>query len=115
RAGERGQALSGGQRQRVALARAFVRDADLVLLDEPTAALDTVSERNIQQALDGLLKGRTVLMVAHRLNALRGMDRLAVLEDGRIVEQGTHESLMALGGVYARLYRNQEAEGDAAG
>lgn len=107
--GERGLRLSGGQRQRVAIARAVVKDAPLLLLDEPTSALDTQSEALVSEALGRLMRGRTTIVIAHRLSALRNMDRVLCLQDGRIVESGTHEQLMLLQGVYYRLYKSQEA------
>lgn len=102
-AGPRGQALSGGQRQRVAIARAILRDAPVLLLDEATSALDTASERLVQQALDILSADRTTLVIAHRLSTIRDADRIVVIEAGRAVEEGTHDSLMAAGGRYAEL------------
>ncbi|HZG90495.1 MAG TPA: ABC transporter ATP-binding protein, partial [Pseudonocardia sp.] len=99
--GERGVKLSGGQRQRVAIARAILRDAPILLLDEATSALDSQSEAHIQQALWTLMAGRTALVVAHRLSTVAGMDRLVVLDRGRIVEQGSHTELLAAGGAYA--------------
>ncbi|MBO9609660.1 MAG: ABC transporter ATP-binding protein [Paenibacillaceae bacterium] len=107
--GERGLRLSGGQRQRVAIARAMVKDAPLLLLDEPTSALDTQSENLVSEALRRLMRGRTTIVIAHRLSALRNLDRVLCLQDGRIVESGTHEQLMMLQGVYYRLYKSQEA------
>jgi ABC-type multidrug transport system fused ATPase/permease subunit len=107
--GERGVYLSGGQRQRVAIARAMVKDAPLLLLDEPTSALDTESEALVSEALRRLMLGRTVIVIAHRLSALRHVDRVLCLQGGRIAESGTHEQLMELQGVYYRLYRSQEA------
>ncbi|MFF9909609.1 ABC transporter ATP-binding protein [Streptomyces sp. NPDC013457] len=105
--GERGVKLSGGQRQRVALARAILRDAPILLLDEATSALDSESEILVQDALWKLMAGRTALVVAHRLSTVAGMDRLVVLDRGRIVEQGTHQELLTFGGAYAKLWRHQ--------
>jgi ATP-binding cassette subfamily B protein len=107
--GEGGTQLSGGQQQRVAIARALLRDAPILLLDEATSALDAESEQLVQQALDGLMQGRTTLVIAHRLATVRAADRIVVLDEGRIVEQGPHEVLSKAGGLYARLARLQFA------
>ena len=101
--GEAGARLSGGQRQRVAIARALLRDAPLLLLDEATSALDAESERLVQQALDRLMRGRTTLVIAHRLATVRAADRIVVMDEGRIVEEGSHSTLIGRGGLYARL------------
>ena len=105
--GPRGSALSGGQRQRVAIARAILRDSPILLLDEATSALDAASERLVQQALDELSVGRTTLVIAHRLSTVRRADKIIVIEAGRVVEQGSHDQLMAAGGAYAALVRLQ--------
>jgi ATP-binding cassette subfamily B protein len=106
-AGERGITLSGGQRQRLAIARAILKDAPVLLLDEATSALDAESETLVQKALDGLMLNRTTLVIAHRLATVLKADRILVIEDGRIVEEGTHQSLIAKGGLYAKLARLQ--------
>ena len=107
RAGEGGLRLSGGQRQRIAIARAFLKDAPILLLDEATSALDTESEALVQAALERLMHGRATLMIAHRLSTVRNADRIHVMEAGRIVETGSHDELVAKGGLYARLARQQ--------
>ncbi|WP_172331613.1 ABC transporter ATP-binding protein [Mangrovicoccus sp. HB161399] len=105
--GARGTLLSGGQRQRVAIARALLRDAPILLLDEATSALDVKSESVVQEALDKLSKGRTTLVIAHRLSTVRDADKIVVLNQGEVIEQGTHEELLAAGGAYAELYNTQ--------
>ncbi len=112
--GERGVMLSGGQKQRIAIARAILRDAPILLLDEATSALDAESERLVQAAVDRLATGRTTLIVAHRLATVKKADRILVFEGGRIVAQGSHDALVAQGGLYARLARLQFTEGMAA-
>jgi ATP-binding cassette subfamily B protein len=106
--GERGIKLSGGERQRVAIARAFLADAPILILDEATSSLDSESEVLIQQAMERLMVGRTTLVVAHRLSTVRALDRLLVLDRGRIVEEGSHEKLIELdNGLYRRLFERQ--------
>jgi ABC-type multidrug transport system fused ATPase/permease subunit len=111
--GERGLTLSGGQRQRIGIARAIIRDAPILILDEPTAALDTESEKLVIDALEQLMKGRTVITIAHRLSTIRDAHKILVLKDGVVAEEGSHNELVARGGFYAELYRVQ-IEGTAA-
>jgi subfamily B ATP-binding cassette protein MsbA len=113
RIGENGALLSGGQRQRLAIARAILKDAPILILDEATAALDTESERLVQDALDRLIPDRTTLVIAHRLSTIEHADQVLVLDGGRLVEQGTHAQLLARGGLYAHLHRMQFREAEA--
>ena len=112
--GENGILLSGGQKQRIAIARAILRDAPVLLLDEATSALDSESEQAVQQAVEALSADRTTIIVAHRLSTVKKADRIIVLEEGRIVAQGSHDALVAEGGLYARLARLQFTDGLAA-
>jgi subfamily B ATP-binding cassette protein MsbA len=105
--GDRGMLLSGGQRQRIAIARALLKDAPILILDEATSALDTEAERHIQAALAQLVRNRTTFIIAHRLSTVEQADRIIVLDAGRIAESGTHQQLLALGGLYAQLHRLQ--------
>lgn len=108
--GERGATLSGGERQRIAIARAFLKNAPILILDEPTSALDVETERLLLEALQRLMQGRTTIIIAHRLSTIRNADKIVVIKEGRIVEQGTHNELITLGGFYAYLYGIQFGE-----
>ncbi len=105
--GDRGIKLSGGQRQRVAIARALYRNAPIIIFDEATSALDSESEASIQKALSNLLKKKTAIVVAHRLSTLKNMDRIVVMDKGKILEDGSHKELLAKGGLYAKLWEHQ--------
>jgi subfamily B ATP-binding cassette protein MsbA len=105
--GDNGNRLSGGQRQRLAIARAIYKDAPILILDEATSALDSESERQVQDALEHLMAGRTTLVIAHRLSTIEHADRIVVLEHGHVIENGSHEELIAKDGLYANLHRIQ--------
>ena len=105
--GEDGVLLSGGQRQRLAIARAILKNAPILILDEATSALDNESERYMQQALDELMKGRTTLVIAHRLSTIERVDKIVVMDKGKIVEHGSHQELLAKDAIYAKLYKMQ--------
>ena len=109
--GERGTMLSGGQKQRISIARIFLKNPSILILDEATSALDTITEQAIQQSFDELARGRTSLVIAHRLATVRNADRIVLIEKGKVVEQGSHEELMALGGGYAKLFNTQKLAG----
>jgi|SRR5258707_9966070 len=108
--GERGATLSGGQRQRISIARAIIRDTPILILDEPTTGLDSASEQAVIEALERLMEGKTSIVIAHHLNAIRHADIVFVVKDSELVEQGTHEELLAAGGLYAELYKIQTSE-----
>ena len=108
--GERGVKLSGGQKQRIAIARVFLKNPKLLILDEATSALDNATEMQIQASLEELSRGRTVIVVAHRLSTVKGADEIVVIDNKGVVERGTHEELVALGGEYEKLYRYQFSE-----
>jgi len=105
--GERGVKLSGGERQRVAIARAMLKDAPILILDEATSSLDSISESYIQDAFNELMKGKTTIVIAHRLSTVQKMDRIVVLDNGQIVEEGTHKELLEKNGFYADLWNHQ--------
>ena len=105
--GDRGMKLSGGQRQRLSIARAVLKNPEILILDEASSALDTESEKLVQDALNSLLKGRTSIVIAHRLSTVHNADKIIVIDHGRIAEQGTHEELMARGGIYSKLIEMQ--------
>jgi subfamily B ATP-binding cassette protein MsbA len=106
--GERGGKLSGGQKQRLSIARALLKDPEILILDEATSALDSQSEKAVQMALEGLMRNRTSLVVAHRLSTVMHADKIVVLEKGKIIEVGKHQELIAKGGLYAKLIQLQE-------
>jgi ABC-type multidrug transport system fused ATPase/permease subunit len=108
--GERGAQISGGERQRICVARAFLRDAPILILDEPTSSIDSKTESVILDSLENLMEGRTSFMIAHRLSTVRHADQILVMNDGRIVERGTHDELVGLGGVYTQLHKAQTRE-----
>jgi ABC-type multidrug transport system fused ATPase/permease subunit len=112
--GERGRKVSGGECQRIAIARAFLRDAPILILDEPTSSIDSRTEGVILDSLDRLMRGRTTLMIAHRLSTIRDADLILVLDDGRIVERGTHDELIDIGGLYRELWQAQQLKGQRA-
>ena len=105
--GERGIKLSGGQKQRIAIARVFLKNPPILILDEATSALDNITEKQIHASLMELAQGRTTLLIAHRLSTIVGADRIIVMEDGTIIEEGSHKELLELGGRYERLYQSQ--------
>ena len=106
--GERGVKLSGGQKQRVAIARAFLQHSPIIVLDEATSALDSESERIIKKSLKRVLDGKTSIVIAHRLSTLSDMDRIVVIGDGKVIEDGDHESLISADGTYAKMWRRQQ-------
>ena len=113
--GERGSTLSGGQRQRIGIARVMVRNSPILILDEPTAALDSESEKLVIDALERLMKGRSVITIAHRLSTIRDADQIIVISNGIVAEKGTHEELIARNGIYAELHRTQFDTGTSEG